>query len=60
MSPRAFFGDLPTLRTERLILRKLSLDDAADMFGYAREPVMTRTSSTKRPRAIWGNPSISG
>lgn len=52
MSPRAFFGDLPTLRTERLILRKLSLDDAADMFAYAREPVMTRYTTWAAHRSI--------
>jgi ribosomal-protein-alanine N-acetyltransferase len=42
MSPRDFFSDLPVIRTPRLILRKLSLEDAADMFAYARDPAMTR------------------
>ena len=32
------FGDLPTLETERLVLRKMRLDDAADLFEYASDP----------------------
>ena len=42
MVPKEFFRDLPTLRTSRLILRKLSLNDARDMFAYASNPLMTR------------------
>lgn len=36
------FGDLPVLETERLILRKLTRDDAEDMFAYARDPEVVR------------------
>src|SRR5687768_4299093 len=32
------FGDLPTLETERLLLRKMRLDDADDLFEYAADP----------------------
>jgi len=32
------FPDLPTLVTARLILRKVTLDDAEDMFAYASAP----------------------
>ena len=32
------FAHLPTLTTERLILRPLQLKDAADMFAYASDP----------------------
>jgi len=32
------FDDLPTLETERLVLRKMRLDDAADLFDYASDP----------------------
>src|SRR6476620_4041397 len=42
MKASDFFSDLPTLRTTRLILRRLALDDAPDMFAYARDPAMTR------------------
>ena len=33
---RSIFADLPVLKTERLVLRKLTPGDAADMFEYAR------------------------
>ena len=36
------FGNLPPLETERLLLRKLSLDDAYDLFAYGRDPEVTR------------------
>jgi [ribosomal protein S5]-alanine N-acetyltransferase len=36
------FKDLPDLRTERLLLRKLSMDDAPDLFAYAADPEVTR------------------
>ncbi len=32
------FADLPPLPTERLLLRKLRLEDAADQWAYARDP----------------------
>ena len=32
------FSDLPTLETERLVLRKMRLDDAEDLFEYACDP----------------------
>lgn len=37
-----FIGDLPRLETERLILRKLTADDAGDIFVYASDPEVTR------------------
>lgn len=35
------FSDMPTLRTERLILRPMSADDAEDMFDYAQREDVT-------------------
>jgi len=35
------FGNLPTLETERLLLRKLSLDDVRNMFAYGSDPQVT-------------------
>ena len=35
-------GDLPTLETERLILRKLTPADEADVFAYASDPEVAR------------------
>lgn len=44
MLPRTddIFGDLPTLESDRLILRKLTVDDARDVFTYASDPEVTR------------------
>ena len=35
------FSNMPTLETERFILRKISMDDTDDMFEYARNPYVT-------------------
>lgn len=42
MNMEEIYQTLPTLETERLILRKLVMDDAADMFKYASEPAVSR------------------
>lgn len=42
MDATELLQQLPTLRTERLILRKLRLDDAADYFAFASDPRVTR------------------
>ena len=34
---KKLFADLPELETERLLLRKMRLDDAEDMFAYASD-----------------------
>lgn len=39
---RAFFRQLPVLDTPRLRLRPLRLDDAPDVFAYARDPSVSR------------------
>lgn len=36
------FYDLPTLETERIILRKFTLDDAKDMFEYSSVPEVSK------------------
>ncbi len=36
------FSDLPTLETDRVLLRKFTRNDAADMFEYASEPDVSR------------------
>ncbi|MBM7586472.1 ribosomal-protein-alanine N-acetyltransferase [Bacillus pakistanensis] len=36
------FSDVPKIETERLILRKITLDDAEDMFIYASNEEVTR------------------
>lgn len=42
MHSDGIFGDLPQLETERLILRKLTPDDASDVFAYASDPEVTK------------------
>lgn len=36
------FSNMPELETERLVLRKIKLDDADDMYEYASNPDVTR------------------
>lgn len=36
------FGEMPRLETERLILRKLTMKDAADIFDYGQDPQVAR------------------
>jgi ribosomal-protein-alanine N-acetyltransferase len=35
------FGNLPAIETPRLQLRRVTQDDAQDMFEYASDPEMT-------------------
>jgi ribosomal-protein-alanine N-acetyltransferase len=39
---RGVFANLPELETERLLLRKMRLEDAQAMFAYASDPEVTR------------------
>jgi len=42
MTIEQVFGYLPVLETNRLLLRELSLNDAADLFEYASDPDVMR------------------
>lgn len=42
MKIRDIFGDLPEIKTERLLLRKMTMDDAKDVFGYASDSEVAR------------------
>jgi len=46
------FGDLPVLETTRLVLRKMTLDDAGDMFEYARDPEVAKYVTWDAHRTI--------
>lgn len=39
---RSVFRDMPSIETERLLLRSMSVDDAEGMFAYASDPEVTR------------------
>ena len=44
--------DLPTLETERLILRKMTLEDAEAIFAYASDPEVSRYTLWETHRSI--------
>lgn len=46
------FDDLPAVETERLLLRKMTLDDAEDMFRYASDPEVTRYTTWEPHRSL--------
>lgn len=46
------FGELPQLDTPRLLLRKLKLEDAADMFEYASDPEVARDVTWEPHRSV--------
>lgn len=41
-TPAEYFGRLPRIETPRLILRRLTMRDAQDMFDYSRDPEVAR------------------
>ena len=49
---RNLFGNLPELVTPRLVLRKLTMEDAEDGFAYAREPEVVRYMTWEVHRTI--------
>lgn len=46
------FLDNPRLETERLILRKLDISDAGDIFEYASDPIVTRYMTFETHKTI--------
>lgn len=42
MNVDGFFHDLPELETDRLLLRKLRMTDAQDMYEYSRDPEVAK------------------
>jgi ribosomal-protein-alanine N-acetyltransferase len=53
------FRDLPALETERLLLRKMRLDDAEAMFVYASEVTRYVLLETLRSCNTWGSRALS-
>lgn len=49
---RDLFKDLPDLHTPRLLLRKMSVEDAPDLFEYASDPLVTRFTSWETHTSI--------
>lgn len=46
------FGNLPSLETDRLLLRKLRLDDAEAVFAYASDPEVARYTTWEAHKTI--------
>lgn len=42
MSPADWFAALPTLETDRILLRPMTMRDAQDIFAYASDPEVAR------------------
>jgi ribosomal-protein-alanine N-acetyltransferase len=49
---RSALTDLPEFRTERLLLRKLSPDDAREVFAYASDPEVARHTTWEAHRSV--------
>lgn len=54
------FANLPELETQRLLLRKMRLDDAEAMFAYASDPEVTRYVLWDTHRSIEDSESFLG
>lgn len=46
------FADLPELETEHLVLRRVSMSDAEDLFDYASDPEVSRHSTWAPHRSL--------
>ena len=51
-TPQAFFARLPVIQTERLILRKMTMRDAPDVYRYARDREVARHVLWEAHRSI--------
>ena len=52
-TPQAFFSRLPVVETERLILRKMRMSDAAGVHRYAKDPEVARHVLWEAHRSLW-------
>ncbi|MBE5796011.1 MAG: GNAT family N-acetyltransferase [Clostridiales bacterium] len=52
-SPQEYFSRLPVIETPRLILRRMTLKDAPDLFAYSQDPEVARHVLWTAHRSIW-------
>lgn len=52
-TPQDFFARLPVIETERLILRKMTMRDAPDIYHYACDPEVARHVLWEAHQSIW-------
>lgn len=52
-SPPEYFARLPVIDTPRLILRRMTLRDAHDLYDYSRDPEVARHVLWTAHRSVW-------
>lgn len=52
-TPQEYFSRLPTLETPRLILRRMTMKDAPDLFAYSKDPEVARHVLWTAHRSVW-------
>ncbi|MBR6667546.1 MAG: GNAT family N-acetyltransferase [Clostridia bacterium] len=52
-TPQDYFARLPVVETPRLILRKIRLSDAPDMYAYARDREVARYVLWEAHQSVW-------
>ncbi len=52
-TPQDFFARLPVIKTQRLILRKMTMWDASDVYRYARDKEVARHVLWEAHQSIW-------
>ena len=52
-TPAEYFSRLPRLETDRLMLRRMTMRDAHDMYRYASDPEVARQVLWDAHRSIW-------
>jgi ribosomal-protein-alanine N-acetyltransferase len=52
MQTEGIFGELPVIETDRLLLRKMTLEDAADLFEYACDPAVAKFTTWRAHKSV--------
>lgn len=52
-TPQDYFSHLPVVETPRLILRRLTMRDAEDMYAYSKDPEVARHVLWDAHRSLW-------
>jgi len=52
-TPQDFFARLPVIETERLLLRRMRMTDAADVYAYARDREVARHVLWEAHQSLW-------
>lgn len=52
-TPAEFFSRLPVLETPRLILRRMTMRDAHDLYDYSKDPEVARHVLWSAHRSVW-------